>query len=138
MQIKKLSVLVPAYNEEHTVETILQTLLEVKLIHDIALEVVIVNDCSKDRTAEKINQFITTHPHSDIRVIHHEINKGKGAAVHTAIKHASGEYVIVQDADLEYDPHEFNILLRPVIERDADVVFGSRFMGGNPHRILFF
>ncbi|MFI5171593.1 MAG: glycosyltransferase family 2 protein [Chitinophagales bacterium] len=138
MEIKKLSVIVPAFNEENTIQTILATLSKVKLMNDIAMEIIVVNDCSKDNTAGKLSDFINSNPQLNIVSLHHEINKGKGAALHTGIKNATGDFIIVQDADLEYDPHEFNILLKPVIERDADVVYGSRFMGGNPHRILFY
>ncbi len=138
MGVKKLSVIVPAYNEEATIQTILTTLSTVKLAENIAMEIIVVNDCSKDKTSEKLQVFIDANPNLDIRAFHHEKNKGKGAALHTGIKNASGDYTIVQDADLEYDPNEFNILLKPVIERGADVVYGSRFMGGNPHRILFY
>jgi glycosyltransferase involved in cell wall biosynthesis len=138
MQIRKLSVLVPAYNEEHTIDKILTTLLSVELIHHVTMEIIVVNDFSKDQTAEKLKTFVATHPQAAIKVFHHEKNKGKGAALHTAIKHATGEYIIVQDADLEYDPTEFNILLEPVFKMQADVVYGSRFSGGNAHRILFF
>ncbi|MBC8048411.1 MAG: glycosyltransferase family 2 protein [Fimbriimonadaceae bacterium] len=138
MQIKKLSVLVPAYNEENTIEIILSTLLQVKLEQDIKMEIIVVNDCSKDHTAEKLNTFLQQNPNADIKIFHHEKNKGKGAALHTAIQHTTGDYMIVQDADLEYDPNEFNILLQPVLKGKADVVYGSRFMGGNAHRILFF
>lgn len=138
MEITKLSVIVPAYNEENTIQTILTTLSQIKLIRDIQMEIVVVNDCSKDATANRLKEFMEAHPELNIRAFHHPVNKGKGAALHTGIAQATGEYTIVQDADLEYDPNEFNILLRPVVERDADVVYGSRFMGGNPHRILFF
>ncbi len=138
MEVKKLSVLVPAYNEENTIEVILNTLAKVELPQQIVMEIIVVNDCSKDGTAAKLQQFIDAHPQVNIRAFHHEKNKGKGAALHTGIQNASGEFTIVQDADLEYDPTEFSILLRPVLERDADVVYGSRFSGGNAHRILFF
>lgn len=138
MEIKKLSVIVPAYNEEATIQTILTTLTAVKLVNDIAMEIIVVNDCSRDKTAERLQAFIDAHPHIDIRAFHHEVNKGKGAALHTGIANATGDYTIVQDADLEYDPWEFNVLLKPVVERNADVVYGSRFMGGKPHRILFY
>ena len=138
MEIKKLSVIVPAYNEEATIQTILTTLTAVKLVNDIAMEIIVVNDCSRDKTAERLQAFIDAHPNIDIRAFHHEVNKGKGAALHTGIANATGDYTIVQDADLEYDPWEFNVLLKPVVERNADVVYGSRFMGGKPHRILFY
>lgn len=136
--MQKLSVIVPAYNEERTIETILTTLTNVKLVENIRMEVIVVNDCSRDNTASILQSFIQSHPQLDIKAFHHPKNKGKGAALHTGIKEATGDYIIVQDADLEYDPNEFNILLKPVIEGRADVVYGSRFMGGNPHRILFF
>jgi len=138
MEVKKLSVIVPAYNEEATIQTILTTLAGVKLLHNISMEIIVVNDCSRDKTAERLQQFIDSNPQVNIRAFHHEKNKGKGAALHTGIANATGDYTIVQDADLEYDPVEFNDLLKPVIERNADVVYGSRFIGGNPHRILFY
>ncbi len=138
MEVKKLSVLVPAYNEENTIQTILATLSKVVLPNNIEMEIIVVNDCSKDQTAIKLQEFIDGHPQLNIRAFHHEVNKGKGAALHTGIKNAGGEFTIVQDADLEYDPNEFSILLKPVLERGADVVYGSRFSGGNAHRILFY
>ncbi|MBK8486373.1 MAG: glycosyltransferase family 2 protein [Chitinophagales bacterium] len=136
--MQKLSVIVPAYNEENTIETILNTLSSVQLIADITMEIIVVNDCSKDNTAAILQSFIQSHPQLDIKSFHHAVNKGKGAALHTGIKEATGDFIIVQDADLEYDPNEFNILLKPIVDDRADVVYGSRFMGGNPHRILFF
>jgi glycosyltransferase involved in cell wall biosynthesis len=138
MEVKKLSVLVPAYNEEQTIEKILTTLLSVKLTDNIAMEIVVVNDCSNDATAQKLESFLAANPYSGITILHHETNMGKGAALHTAIRHASGDFIVVQDADLEYDPQEFNILLGPVLHANADVVYGSRFVGGKAHRILFF
>ncbi|HRG27820.1 MAG TPA: glycosyltransferase family 2 protein [Chitinophagales bacterium] len=138
MTVKKLSVIVPAYNEEATIATILTTLSNVQLIHDIEMEIIVVNDCSRDNTAANLAAFMAAHPQVNIRAFHHEKNKGKGAALHTGITNATGDFTIVQDADLEYDPWEFNILLKPIVERNADVVYGSRFMGGKPHRILFF
>ena len=134
----KLSVLVPAYNEEKTIHLILNKIIAVELIGGVEKEVIIVNDCSTDNTAEVINEYISAHPLHDIRLFEQEKNMGKGAALHRGIREASGDFIIIQDADLEYDPEEYNILLKPVVEGHADVVYGSRFMGGTPHRILFF
>jgi len=135
---RKLSILVPVFNEEKTVELILNKLRDLKLIHDIEKEIIIVNDCSKDNTEGKIKAFMAQNPSLSIQYLKHEVNQGKGAALHTGIKHATGDYLIVQDADLEYDPAEFNLLIQPVVDGYADIVYGSRFMGGRPHRILFF
>jgi glycosyltransferase involved in cell wall biosynthesis len=132
----KLSIIIPAYNEARTIHLILNKVLDLVLIHNIEKEVIIVNDCSKDDTAKVVKEYIKDK--SFIKFVEHEVNKGKGAAIHTGIKEATGDFVIVQDADLEYDPQEINTLLKPIIDGFADVVYGSRFMGGNPHRILFF
>ncbi|WAC11170.1 glycosyltransferase family 2 protein [Dyadobacter pollutisoli] len=134
----KLSVIVPAYNEEKTIWKVLDKLKSVELIGGFQKEIVIVNDCSSDNTEGVAKRFIEENPQMEISYYRHEYNQGKGAALHTGIRRAIGDYIIVQDADLEYDPQEFNILLKPVIEGYADVVYGSRFMGGRPHRILFF
>jgi glycosyltransferase involved in cell wall biosynthesis len=134
----KLSVIIPAYNEGKTIHRILNKVAEVQLIAGYAKEVVIVNDCSTDNTEEAILKYKQEHPELNIQYRKHEVNKGKGAALHTGIKEASGNIIVIQDADLEYDPQEFNILLKPIVDGFADVVYGSRFMGGRPHRILFF
>lgn len=138
MKFDLLTVIVPAYNEGKTITVILEKLCNVQLIHNIRKEIIIVNDCSKDNTAEVVRQFIAEHPTCEIRLLEHEVNKGKGAALHTGIRYATGDYLVVQDADLEYDPSEFNLLIKPITDGFADVVYGSRFMGGKPHRILFF
>lgn len=138
MKFNKLSVIVPAYNEEKTIVKVLERLVEVELIGSISKEIIIVNDCSKDQTHREVQRFITENPTIDVSYHQHEVNKGKGAALHTGIAVATGDFLIVQDADLEYDPEEFNLLIKPVLDGYADVVYGSRFMGGNPHRILFF
>ena len=133
-----LSIVIPAYNEERTIHRILDKVKAVELIGGIQKEIIITNDCSKDDTEGAIHRYLESNPQLNIRYQRHETNKGKGAALHTGIRHATGQYIIIQDADLEYDPTEYNILLRPMIDGYADVVFGSRFMGGRPHRILFF
>ena len=134
----KLSIIVPAYNEGRTIHLILDRVAEVRLIGGIEKELILVNDCSTDNTEEVLLEYMKMHPELNIQYVKHEVNKGKGAAIHTGIQRSTGQYLIIQDADLEYDPEEFNFLLKPVTRGSADVVFGSRFLGGNSHRILFF
>lgn len=136
--IKKLSIVIPAYNEARTIHFILNKVKEVTLTNDISKELIIVNDCSTDDTENAIKNYMTSNPTLNIQYFKHEVNMGKGAALHTGISKATGEFLIIQDADLEYDPNEYNDLLKPVLAGQADVVYGSRFMGGNPHRVLFF
>ena len=135
---KKLTIVVPAYNEENTIQNILNRINEVQLIQQIQKEIIVVNDCSKDNTEQKVQAFQQQHPELNIVYKKHEVNKGKGAALRTGFQSATGDFVIVQDADLEYDPNEFNILMKPILDGFAEVVYGSRFIGGKPHRILFF
>jgi len=136
--LKKLSIVIPVYNEEATLLLILNKLLEIKLIGGLKKELVLVNDCSSDRSEDLILKFKKEHPKTEIVYEKHLVNKGKGAALNTAFQLATGDIVIVQDADLEYDPNEFNRLLQPILDGFADVVYGSRFKGSNPHRALFF
>jgi glycosyltransferase involved in cell wall biosynthesis len=138
MIINKISIIVPAYNEASTISIIIDKLINLSLINNIKKEIIIVNDCSTDNTDTLVQKIIKSNPEAEIVYIQHENNSGKGAAIHSGIKNATGEYLIIQDADLEYDPNEFNKLLKPVIDGYADVVYGSRFMGGSAHRILFF
>ena len=135
---EKLSIVIPAYNEARTIHLILNRVLAVQLINGLKKEIILVNDCSKDATEEVLLKYMCEHPEANIQYFKHEVNQGKGAAIHTGIKKATGEYVIIQDADLEYDPEEFNDLLKPVFRGQADVVFGTRFESGRAHRILFF
>lgn len=136
--IKQLSIVIPAYNEGKTIHFILNKVKAVQLAQDIQKEVIIVNDCSTDETEAAILRYKDNNPSLNIQYYKHAVNKGKGAALHTGIEKATGEYLIIQDADLEYDPAEYNHLLKPILNGSADIVYGSRFMGGNPHRILFF
>jgi glycosyltransferase involved in cell wall biosynthesis len=138
MSFSKLSIVIPCYNEERTVHLILDKVRKVELRSGIKKELIVVNDCSTDNTKGAIENYFSKNSDIDYKLYNHEVNKGKGAAIHTGISKATGEYLIVQDADLEYDPNEFNLLIQPVLDGFADIVFGSRFMGGNPHRILFF
>lgn len=136
--ITKLSIVIPAYNEARTIHLILDKVRDVQLVNDIHKELIIVNDCSSDDTEGAVKRYQAANPALNIQYYAHPVNMGKGAALHTGIAKATGEYLIIQDADLEYDPEEYNDLLKPVVMGFADVVYGSRFQGSKPHRILFF
>jgi glycosyltransferase involved in cell wall biosynthesis len=132
-----LSIIIPAYNEEATIRRSLERLLCSLEIHDIQLEIVIVNDASSDKTMEEISQFESQHRHIT-KVISHESNLGKGAAINTALDHISGHITVIHDADLEYHPKDIPTLIKPIVDNYADIVYGSRFRGDKPHRVLFF
>ena len=136
--MEKLSILIPVFNEEDTISSVLEVLKDLKLEFSVEKEIIIINDHSTDATQKIIEEFIIFNSELPIHLHNQKINQGKGAAIHKAIELATGDYIIIQDADLEYDPEEYNTLLKPIMNGKADVVYGSRFMGGNPHRILFF
>jgi glycosyltransferase involved in cell wall biosynthesis len=138
MMINKISIIIPAYNEESTISIIIDKLIKLALIDNIKKEIIIVNDSSTDDTDKIVENIIAKQKDNEIVYIKHEKNLGKGAAIHSGIKNATGDYLMIQDADLEYDPAEINKLLKPIIDGHADVVYGSRFIGGSAHRILFF
>ena len=129
---KILSVVIPVYNEETTIEAILKKVEAVKLT-DIKKEIIVVDDCSADRTAEILKKYQIKH-----KIIRHPRNRGKGAAIRTGLKEISGDFAIIQDADLEYDPEDYPKLLKPLIDNKADAVYGSRFVGDDAHRVLYF
>ncbi len=134
----KLSIIIPVFNEEGTVQDILDVVSSVELDWNLSREIIIVNDCSSDNTKLAIENYISKNQNQNIVFLNHDKNRGKGAALRTGIQKAVGDIIIIQDADLEYDPNEYNHLLKPLMNDKADVVYGSRFMGGRPHRILFF
>lgn len=138
MKMNKLSIIIPVFNEANTINLLLDKVVNVTLQNGIVKEIIIVDDCSTDATVIAIKNYIEEYNNQDIRLFQHQKNKGKGAAIHYGISNATGEYTLIQDADLEYNPNEYNLLLQPILDGYADVVYGSRFIGGNPHRVLFF
>jgi len=130
----KLSIVIPIYNEAATILELLSLVEAIPVGMD--KELVLVDDCSRDGTRDILRKVAQDHPHW--RVLLHEVNQGKGAALRTGFAAATGDFVLIQDADLEYDPRDYPLLLRPLTENRADVVFGSRFQGGGPHRVCFF
>ncbi len=133
-----LSIVIPAFNEASTIHLILTKIKHTQLIGGLGKEILIVDDCSIDQTQQAVARYQQENTDLTIRYFRNEVNRGKGFSLARGIREAVGDFVIVQDADLEYDPEEYNTLLKPMLYNNADVVYGSRFMGGNPHRILFF
>lgn len=136
--MKTLSVIIPVFNEQDTIYSVLNALQSTELLSGIKVECVVVDDHSDDDSVDMVKKYKLTNPNYKVTLVCHEHNQGKGAAIHTGISQATGDYIIIQDADLEYDPKEYSLLLQPILDGHADVVYGSRFMGGKPHRILFF
>ena len=132
--IKKLSIIIPCYNEEKYVERVLRRVLDVQLNYDLQKQVIIVNDGSLDATQFNIEKFIANNSGTGIQLLNHEINTGKGSCIKTALSKATGQLIVIQDADLEYHPEDYNLLLQPIMEDKADIVLGSRFKGDGPHR----
>ncbi|HEX2970810.1 MAG TPA: glycosyltransferase family 2 protein [Tepidisphaeraceae bacterium] len=137
-RITKLSVVIPVYNEAATVQTLISLVAHAPLPGGLRREIVCVNDCSTDGTAKKLDELPALFPGTDFKIIHKTVNQGKGAALRDGFAQASGDVVLVQDADLEYDPADYPRLIQPILEDRADVVYGSRFMGDRPHRVLYF
>jgi glycosyltransferase involved in cell wall biosynthesis len=135
---KVLSIIIPSYNESNSIIALLSKVVETKLIEEIEKEIIVVNDCSTDNSIKLVEQYKSANPTVHLNLFTQPVNMGKGAAIRKGIELATGDFIIIQDADLEYDPQEYNILLKPILDGYADVVLGSRFIGGNPHRILFF
>jgi glycosyltransferase involved in cell wall biosynthesis len=130
IMMKKLSIIVPVYNEEVTIQTVLLGLLNLSLRGKIEKEIILVDDCSTDRTTQKIAEFMSTHPADTIRLISHATNQGKGGAIHSALKIASGDFIVIQDSDLEYEPADFNVMIEALEKGQGNVIYGSRFFQG--------
>ncbi len=135
--ITKVSIVIPVYNEEATVQHLIRLVANAPLPEGLTREIICVNDCSKDNTQSKLDELPKLHPDIEFKIFHKPVNEGKGAALRDGFKHAGGDVVLIQDADLEYDPQDYVKLLQPIVEDKADVVYGSRFIG-EPHRVLYY
>jgi len=129
--LKKLSIIIPVFNEENTIFDLLKKVDELELSHKVEKEMIIVNDASSDASFEKIIEFLSSRKNSSIVSLTHHINQGKGAGIHTGLKAATGDWIVIQDADLELDPNDINVLMKPIIEKGIEVVYGSRFLDKN-------
>ncbi len=136
-KLTKLSVVIPVYNEEKTIHELIGLVVNAPLPKGVVREIICVNDCSKDDTGKQLDLLPQVFPNTDFRIFHKPVNEGKGAALRDGFKHATGDIVLIQDADLEYDPADYPKLLQPILDGKADVVFGSRFIG-EPHRVLYY
>ena len=136
MTLKKLSIIIPCYNEEKLVTAVLEKVLQTKLAYNLEKQIIIINDGSSDNSANAIDQFCERNP--SVIVIHQPENSGKGSGIKVALPKTDGDIIIIQDADFEYDPNDYNKLIQPIYDGHADVVYGSRFIGAGPHRVLFF
>ena len=132
----KLSIIIPCYNEGKLISRVIENILQTKLHHSAEKEIIVVNDGSTDMSADVINSFCNRE--LPVIAIHQSKNMGKGAAIRSALQKITGNIIVIQDADLEYDPDDYNKLIHPIMQGHADVVYGSRFMGSGPHRVLFF
>ena len=134
--MKKISIIIPCYNEEKLITTVLEKVLQTNLNYNLEKQIIVVNDGSSDNSANSIDQFCKQNP--SVIAIHQSKNYGKGAAIKDALPKADGDIIIIQDSDFEYDPNDYNKMIQPIYEGHADVVYGSRFIGMGPHRVLFF
>jgi glycosyltransferase involved in cell wall biosynthesis len=137
VKISKLSIVIPVYNEVDTIQELVGLVVEAPIPAGLSREIICVNDCSKDGTGAKLDELAAMFPGIEIQVFHKPVNEGKGAALRDGFKRATGDVVLVQDADLEYDPGDYPRLLQPIVDDKADVVYGSRFIG-EPHRVLYY
>jgi glycosyltransferase involved in cell wall biosynthesis len=136
--LKTLSIIIPCYNEEKLISSVLSSVFSVQLNGITEMEVIVVDDCSSDSSRIMIEEFKLQHPHLPLHLLTSAKNMGKGAAVKQGLLKAKGSIILIQDADLEYNPKDYNKLLEPILDGFADVVYGSRFIGSGPHRVLFF
>jgi glycosyltransferase involved in cell wall biosynthesis len=137
--MQKLSIIIPTFNEQNTIIELLNRIQEINLIQNIEKEIIIVDDASTDDTLQLIqSNYSSSNIKLDIQILKNKVNRGKGFCIREGLNKSSGDFIIVQDADLEYNPEEYNILLKPILDGYADIVYGSRFIGDKPHRILFF